>query len=352
MYEKAADAHYSRARIKDIEGLFTESHIELESVPKGLHRYEIGCSDVNGKPCKLARTGWANHYGTFLTNRTFKTDRFGRHDFEPESIVVSNKRMEIPAFLKIHSIQEVETYIAPACDHELCYRQSDNEKERGLVGYIHGDFGFAGKEFWHTWYPSSYPSSNESKNTPEFEEQLKICLDSLREYGPLKNFEAMKNFCGAHEEARISKAWQRSYAFRSYTQDYTFITRCSPIQDDAQFYIWCYDTKNLLRTRQKERQLPNICYAREKTEGLLVLIRYHGSLDIINTLFPVDEEQVAKLNSLLGVSKAQSAAMLSGYFAGWDLPTADARNYDEGGQFKLLKIKNPEKKKVHQGPER
>lgn len=250
-YEKAEDAYYHPVQIEGIEGLFTDSRIEFESIPKGLHRYEVRYSDLGAKPCELAHTIWANHYGTILTNRIFKLDQFGQHDFDPNSFIVFNEPMQIQAFLKLHPIEEVETHIAAACDHELCYQHDSNEKERGLVGYVRGDFGAGGKEFWHSWWPSS----DEEKNTPEFKEQLQICIDSLRVYGPLRDFETMEKFCDAHEEARIPNAWLRSYAFRSYTKDYTFITRCSPIRGDYNFYVWCYATKDLLRARQKEKQL-------------------------------------------------------------------------------------------------
>ena len=44
------------------------------------------------------------------------------------------------------------------------------------------------------------------------------------------------------------------------------------------------------------------------------------------------QKLVDELNSEMGVSKAQAAAMLAGATQGWATPAADPKNYDEQGQ--------------------
>ena len=43
-------------------------------------------------------------------------------------------------------------------------------------------------------------------------------------------------------------------------------------------------------------------------------------------------ESVTAENQIIGVTRAQEAAMLAGSLFGWDTPAADPKNYDEQGQ--------------------
>ena len=53
------------------------------------------------------------------------------------------------------------------------------------------------------------------------------------------------------------------------------------------------------------------------------------------------QKLVDELNSGMGVSKAQAAAMLAGATQGWATPAADPKNYDEQGQ--PLKPRRPDR---------
>ena len=50
--------------------------------------------------------------------------------------------------------------------------------------------------------------------------------------------------------------------------------------------------------------------------------------------YPVDcdpKESVDALNTTIGVTKAQAAAMVAGSMFGWQVPGADPKNYDDQG---------------------
>ena len=53
------------------------------------------------------------------------------------------------------------------------------------------------------------------------------------------------------------------------------------------------------------------------------------------------QKLVDELNSGMGVSKAQAAAMLAGATQGWATPAADPKNYDEQGQ--PIKSRRPDR---------
>lgn len=70
-------------------------------------------------------------------------------------------------------------------------------------------------------------------------------------------------------------------------------------------------------------------------QEMVILTRYHSEYIPVSvrgegmTL----RESVDALNDVMGVSKAQEAAMLAGVLKGWDTPAAKPKNYDENGKF-------------------
>ena len=81
--------------------------------------------------------------------------------------------------------------------------------------------------------------------------------------------------------------------------------------------------------------LPEWCYSTLPDTGELVILKqgeqgYHRTKVILHTA--EDYRRYAdKMNSDLGVSKAQEAAMLTGSMFGWDAPAADPDKYNDRG---------------------
>ncbi len=81
--------------------------------------------------------------------------------------------------------------------------------------------------------------------------------------------------------------------------------------------------------------LPKVCYGKVPDKRAIVMFErgFDGwrSASAV-TKSRTSQKLVDELNSDLGVTKAQAAAMLSGATLGWDTPAADPKNYDADGQ--------------------
>ena len=81
--------------------------------------------------------------------------------------------------------------------------------------------------------------------------------------------------------------------------------------------------------------LPLVCYGKVPEKKAIVMF-VRGSDNWRSAHFVTkgrtSQKLVDELNSGMGVSKAQAAAMLAGATQGWATPAADPKNYDEQGQ--------------------
>lgn len=87
---------------------------------------------------------------------------------------------------------------------------------------------------------------------------------------------------------------------------------------------------------QNTKLLPDLCYSALPTSGDLIIIKLNET-----GYFPCDysiPDAVAnrrladELNTRMGVSKAQEAAMIHGSMFGWHVPAADPSHYDDNGE--------------------
>lgn len=79
----ACELRYEEVRFQDKPALFTSLRVSMESVPDGLHRYEIRYDEDTFEPCQLARRIMVNHYGTILTAEPISLPEDGYLNFEP-----------------------------------------------------------------------------------------------------------------------------------------------------------------------------------------------------------------------------------------------------------------------------
>lgn len=86
----ARDAMTERFEEVEFQGkpaLFTDIRIQRDTVPEGLHRYEIRHTDDDwGEPCQLGYGIMVNHFGTLITNEAIQLGPDGHLDFDADAL--------------------------------------------------------------------------------------------------------------------------------------------------------------------------------------------------------------------------------------------------------------------------
>ena len=125
-------------------------------------------------------------------------------------------------------------------EQKYTYRQSHQlDAQTGCIGYLRGDFGTTGKEFYSSWFDNmAY------LKTPEFQAELGQVINALREdsqySGILADRSSLSNVCR-------QTFGRKESGFRVNTQDYAYLLRLNPNRGDYNFYIYCYQRDYLDR---------------------------------------------------------------------------------------------------------
>lgn len=112
----------------------------------------------------------------------------------------------------------------------------------GSTGYLRGDFGASGKEFYETWFG---PEEEEQPN--DLKRELMEVLRQLRTGNPrlLGGLEEMRRNVRRYQKSRFEGNYCTEYGFRIDAEKYAFMLRCIPVEKDNQFYLFVYQ-KQLL----------------------------------------------------------------------------------------------------------
>lgn len=137
-----------------------------------------------------------------------------------------------------------------AKDNEKIYvfAQSQQIKmQTGYVGYLRGDFGSQGNEFYSTWQDEI-----SIRKTPEFKKEFDDVINALRDdpkyRGILRNLDDMKLLCSARLQGYITfDAMPNTYAFRADTEHYAYLIKCQTGKGDYNFYVTAYEKDYLDR---------------------------------------------------------------------------------------------------------
>ena len=140
--------------------------------------------------------------------------------------------------------------LTPA-EQKYTYAQSMQlEGQTGSIGYLRGDFGAGGKEFYSSWF-----DRRRDLKTDDFKNELDKVINSLRED---------KGFCttamiwvrlqGVIPKAAFAGNYCTEYGFRVNTEKHAFLFRCNPTKGDYNFYCCCFVREWLDRHIQKAEQ--------------------------------------------------------------------------------------------------
>lgn len=146
--------------------------------------------------------------------------------------------------LKIRSLTEEE--------RKYTYAQSTQlDGQTGNIGYLRGDFGSAGNEFFTTW-----TNRWERYKTDAFKAELDGVVNALRsgEYGLLQNRTAMTDYVREHPDSLFGAGDGAVSGFRVDTGEHAYLIRCNPVQGDDNFYCYCYVSEYLDRHMANARQ--------------------------------------------------------------------------------------------------
>ena len=213
-------------------------------------------------------------------------------------------------------------------EKDLFFHNKDEEKELGCIGYLRGDFGGGGKEFWTTWFPHNFPELNDEK----FKVIFDAIINKMREpCGVLSDRESMRAYCRTQPQCKVSHPFGEQWGFRILTQDYALYLRCIPTPGDYNFYVFCYDKDMVMNKLAKDKGLPLYSYAYLPTtqEEIRIDIAQSGYTPIRKQ---GNGRAANEMNRELGISPAQAEAMKVGSMFGWNVPGADPKNYDENGK--------------------
>ena len=123
-------------------------------------------------------------------------------------------------------------------DANLDYAQSSQlQGQTGNIGYLRGDFGSSGNQFYTTWF-----DTRPQWKSDEFKRDLDDVINALRseEYGLLQSRSQMVRYGRENKESEMQGAYTTEFGFRADTEKYAFVLRCNPTRGDYNFYCLCY----------------------------------------------------------------------------------------------------------------
>jgi hypothetical protein len=149
-----------------------------------------------------------------------------------------------------------------ADEAQLLYSNNEKDKELGCVGHLRGDFGYKGKEFWHTWF-----DHQAELNTQEFKADIAAVIDKLRAEGPLKNLISMDKYCNERPELKIPGALHPdTYGFCVESKKFLYFLRCFPQHGEYNFYVFCYKSQNQRILEKTDSSKLQTCSQKKKQE--------------------------------------------------------------------------------------
>lgn len=134
-------------------------------------------------------------------------------------------------------------------EQKYTYKQSTQlEGQTGSIGYLRGDFGKHGNEFYTSWFGRST-----QWETDAFKSELDEIITALRsdEYGLLKDSAHMNHYGHVHDDSMFEGNYCTEFGFRVDTEKHSYLLRCNPTKGDYNFTCHCYIRQYLDRHMTK-----------------------------------------------------------------------------------------------------
>lgn len=133
------------------------------------------------------------------------------------------------------------------------YQQSRQiQGQTGSIGYLRGNFGKSGTEFYTTW-----EDHVKTFRSDDFGDEFDTVINALRfdsvNGGLFQGRNSMRFFCKDCPESAFEGNCGREYGFRIDKGQHSFLIRCNPMQDGYNFYVFCYIKKYLDSHMEKSR---------------------------------------------------------------------------------------------------
>ena len=135
----------------------------------------------------------------------------------------------------------MEMVLRPATSAERLYTYAQSAQlcsQTGCIGYLRGDMGESGKDFYTTW-----TDCRDDLKTPEFKGELDKVINALRFDedlgGVLKSRTALGRFCHGQPESAFGNETQ-DFGFRANTEQFSYLFRLNPGQGMYNLYCYCY----------------------------------------------------------------------------------------------------------------
>jgi len=118
--------------------------------------------------------------------------------------------------------------------------EGEAAEQHGFLGYLRGDYGRDGREFWTTWF-----DGQESLKTDEFRDEFKELIDYLRDASldPVEGPDVFQFHCLQNMRRRVTDTEVR---FKIVTGGYSYYFRCKPGPGEYNMYCMCFDNRFLL----------------------------------------------------------------------------------------------------------
>lgn len=190
--------------------------------------------------------------------------------------------------LKIRPVtKEEEKFLYSINAHDINMRS-------GCIGYLRGDFGTDGKDFWTNWFDVGTNWKSDA-----FKEILDNLVNALRRDGMLKSRDAMRRFVKTMPDSVIHSAYCEQYAFNiDCCENFTFLIRCNPVKGDYNFYLYCYVNpwfkQHIERSKAGIRFIdPDYKELFRLEDGGRIIIKYPNAVDAERTCYYIDEYHMA-----------------------------------------------------------